>query len=185
MGLFGKEKKGTSHLIGRKHRTAIKRALNGFTVPERCVYRTERERAEADAMGPLLLRQAAAEAGEGSLTGAVGPPVGKGVFGGMAAHIHDQSTARLAQEWNNALADLEDAGEVELKQPLPPLQRHLSQGSGPGRAGVVDNNGGMQATGAKLSDPGLDNRGITEIDLGDFHARALTPELFGKALEVG
>jgi hypothetical protein len=102
----------------------------------------------------------------------------------MAAHIHNQPPARLAQDWHDALADLEDAGEVELKQPLPSLQGHLRQWTCPGCAGIVDHNGGLKAARAKLAHPWPDGRGIAKIDLGNFHARTPGSKIVSKSLKL-
>ena len=109
-------------LFDRQHGTAVKAAVDRFAVPEGCIHRTKGEGADADAVLPFFDRQATAEGLQGSFASAVGPPVGEGIAGGMAADINDQTaTAALAivllgtHQRQNQLTDLKDAGDIQLE----------------------------------------------------------------------
>ena len=170
--LTGQKEQGISHLVRRQHGTAVKATGDGFAVPQWRVHRTEGEGGDANAVLSFLGRKAATEADQGGLAGAVGPPVAERVVSGMAAHIDDQAAACLAKGRKDGLADLKHTGEIELQKPLPAVQRHLRQRSGPGGAGIVDDHLGDWAPVAKIANGRGDRRAVAEIELAGFHVAA-------------
>ena len=81
----------------------------------------------------------------------------------MAADVDHKATTVVSHGGNNGSADLHDAREVELQEPLPPLKGHGQKITGIGSTGVVDQHRGGLALPKKVFNTGCNGRWIRQI----------------------
>ena len=112
--MLGQVQQCFSCSIGIKHGTAIERAVDGFALPERRIYRTQGKSAYPYASGALFDGKTSAELDEGCLANAVSTPVREGLVGCMAVHIDDVPAASSPQSRQQRLAHLKYSSEIKL-----------------------------------------------------------------------